>query len=68
MIKAILWLLFILHTLTMSIYVGLGLLGKIQLSQFLLTILAICGILNSLCFGELVLRDIYERRNKTKRI
>ncbi len=68
MIKAFLWLLFIAHTSTMTIYIGLGLLGRIQLNQLNLTILAICGILNSLCFGELVLKDIHERRNKTKRV
>ena len=64
--KAFLWVLFILHTLTISIYVALGLLKKVAISQLNLTILSICGILITMTFSELILRELHENRKKSK--
>jgi hypothetical protein len=66
MIKAFLWVLFILHTLTISIYVALGLLKKVPITQLNLTILSICGILITLTFSELILRELHEKRKNRK--
>lgn len=64
--KAFLWFLFVLHSLTLSVYLLLGIFKKVHITQFNLSVLAFGGILTTLSFGEIVIRDIHENRKNRK--
>ena len=67
MIKAFMWFLFILHTLVISTYILLGLFHKVEIKQLNLILLSISGILTTMSFSEIVLRELHENRKKDKR-
>lgn len=66
MIKAFFWALFIVHTIAISLYLILGILKKVPITQLNLSVLGFSGILTTLTFSELVLRDIHENRKRKK--
>lgn len=66
MIKAFFWFLFIVHTVAMSGYLALGIFKKVQVTQFNLSVLAFSGILTTLSFSEIILRDLHESRKRKK--
>jgi hypothetical protein len=60
--KAFLWFVFIAHTLCLSVYLGLVVLGHIKSEKLILIILSISGILTTLTFSEYVLKEEFKHR------
>ena len=64
--KAFLWFVFLAHTLAVSIYIGMSLLGYIKSERLILILLSISGILTTLTFSEYVLKDDFKHRSSKR--
>ncbi len=64
--KAFLWFVFIAHTLCLSVYLGLVVLGHLKSEKLILILLSISGILTTLTFSEYVLKDDYKQKGNKK--
>jgi hypothetical protein len=63
MIKILLWVLFVAHTLAITTFLTLYSIQAIPVDRTTIIILSVAGLFTTLSFGELILRDIFEKRN-----
>ncbi len=66
MIKFLLWVVFLLHTLSMAAFLALCALKQINADRTALILLSICGILTTLSFAEYVLKMEFEKKKNKK--
>ncbi len=64
--KAFLWFVFLFHTLAVSTYIGMSLLGYLKTERLILILLSISGILTTLTFAEYVLKDDFQHRSRKR--
>ena len=66
MIKLFLWVVFLLHTLAITAFLGLCGLKQIDADRTSLIVLSICGILTTITFSEFVLKMEFEKKKLKK--
>lgn len=66
MIKILLWVVFLLHTLAMAGFLALCALKQINTDRTALILLSFCGILTTLSFSEYVLKMEFEKKKNKK--
>jgi len=64
--KALLWLIFLAHTLAFTGYVGMVTLGYLKSDKLILILLSISGILTTLTFLEYILKDDYKHLTRKR--
>lgn len=63
MVKVLLWVLFVVHTLSISTFLILYSIKALLVDKTTIILLSVCGLFTTLAFGELILRDIFEKKN-----
>jgi len=64
--KALLWLIFIAHSVAFTGYVGMVTVGHLKSDKLILILLSISGILTTLTFSEYVLKNDYKHLTRKR--